>query len=721
MAEQRLSLAPGPSPTSEHDSPPREITKQFSSSGSGSSSWKKRVSTACLACKKSKRKCSGSAPCENCRAFQRVCIFDESLDQRRRVAAKRTADELSYHRDLLNDLFQLVRDADEPKALHLLGLIRQNTPASDIRAYITDTLTDLAVAGNSASTSSVSGSSLATSEAISKIEDARNLINVEGTTPTFRRKVMDIHFLCDDAPVKVPAHPWTRVTQDADLVAHLVSLYFTWNYPFHAFLDQGVFLRHMARGELSSEFCSPFLVNALLSNACYFSEFSESYVVEGDISSKGTDFLAEAERLKDELPVQPSLASLQGTLLMYERYAMLRNDDLGYVTLHEAIRMGESLGLVGSKGPRLTSEQLSLDMDISCRRTAWGLFNLDTMVHTGFLRPCLINYVNIPRIDLTLPEDQSLWRPYPTHREACLSYSSLFFDEACNLSTIARDISQSMFADQRGASGAFDTETDRRQSRDNLYEQLRRWDELLPEAIENGGQFSPHVILLKMRHNTLIINLFSCISRNRVPSTTSEAPKTPESPPSQTLDSKFNAWETAQAAARQIAMLTRLHRRDYGLGRAHPFAMYAINLALFTMLEQKSFDVLDSDFLSLASAFSIVASRSALGRNLFHIFRQSVRAKAQGDRLRDSTMITDDVKGLFDESPSTKGHSRFDEYAEGLEKLNRDRKYHGIGSEWGQNLQDYPGLGLSEMLDRYESLSLGKDDVLTERYRPFEC
>jgi hypothetical protein len=51
----------------------------------------------------------------------------------------------------------------------------------------------------------------------------------------------------------------------------------------------------------------------------YFSEFSEAYVVPGDISSKGCDFLAEAERLKGELPMQPSLASLQGTLLLYER------------------------------------------------------------------------------------------------------------------------------------------------------------------------------------------------------------------------------------------------------------------------------------------------------------------------------------------------------------------------------------------------------------------
>jgi hypothetical protein len=41
--------------------------------------------------------------------------------------------------------------------------------------------------------------------------------------------------------------------------------------------------------------------------------------VPGDISSKGSDFLAEAERLRGEESSQPSLAGLQGTLLMYER------------------------------------------------------------------------------------------------------------------------------------------------------------------------------------------------------------------------------------------------------------------------------------------------------------------------------------------------------------------------------------------------------------------
>ncbi|KAJ5128345.1 hypothetical protein N7526_006511 [Penicillium atrosanguineum] len=616
MTEQRT--LPSYSPVSESPPNSHHYTKPGSTSSSSSNPFQKRVSTACLACKKSKRKCSGSAPCANCTTFHRTCIFDESLDQRRRVAAKRTADELSYHRDLLDDLFRLVRSADQPTSLVLLDLIRRNASSSELRSYIDRTLSAL-------------GSNNGDSDTLAKLEDVKSVISVEDPEPAFRSKVMDIHYLCDEAPVKVPVWPWTSVSDDEGL---------------------------------------------------YFSEFSETYVVPGDISSKGCAFLAEAERLKGELPTQPTLASLQGMLLIY---ALSRNDDLGYKTLHEAIRMGEALGLVGDRGPRIASEQLSRDMDSSCRRTAWGLFNIDTMVHTGFLRPCLISHVNMPRPEQNQAHDQCVWRPYPTHRETRPSYLSPCFDEACNLSTIARDISRSMFAEERLNFHQFEMH---RQSRQVLYERLNRWNELLPEVFEDRFKPPPHAILLN--------------------------------PARHTPEFKNNAWEVAQSAARSIAALTRLLRREYGVSRAHHFAMYAINLALFTMLEQESFDLLDPDFLALASAFSVVASRSALGRNLFHIFRQSVRAKAQGNRIRGSDSVTDDLKDLFDEGSLNEGHSRFDGYADGLEKLNQKKKYNGIGED-GQSLQDYPGLGLSDMLDRYESLSLGKDDVLSERHRPSGC
>ena len=170
----------------------------------------------------------------------------------------------------------MIRTADEAHANRLLEIIRRDASAAEIRGFIDETLAAIANTGAAGASTGATSADLGTGEAadqkqeiVHKLEDVRQMLNVSGAgPPSFRRKVMDIHYLCDEAPCKVPAKPWTNVTEDDDLVSHLVSLYFTWDYPFWTFLDRDVFLRHMARGDLESEFCSPFLVNAVLANAC---------------------------------------------------------------------------------------------------------------------------------------------------------------------------------------------------------------------------------------------------------------------------------------------------------------------------------------------------------------------------------------------------------------------------------------------------------------------
>ena len=116
------------------------------------------------------------------------------------------------------------------------------------------------------------------------------------------------------------------------------------------------------------------------------------------------------------------------------------------------------------------------------------------MVHTSFLRPSLIDHVNMARLDINQPEDKALWQPYPTHRDPRLSFFSQYFDEACNLSMIARDISRNMFADHRSKTGLGPIH---RQSREDLYDRIRRWHDLLPEDFDVRYRPAPHIILLK--------------------------------------------------------------------------------------------------------------------------------------------------------------------------------------------------------------------------------
>lgn len=160
---------------------------------------------------------------------------------------------------MLNDLFKVIRTADEAQAQRLLEMIRSDATPEEIRIFIDEILARLQV---------LELPSKEKQETAEQLKALRSRANMQGSAPSFRRQVMDVNFLCVVPPVEVPASPWTTVTDDDAFVSHLVSLYFTWDYPFFSFLDLNAFVKHMRSRDVGSEFCSPFLVNALLAHAC---------------------------------------------------------------------------------------------------------------------------------------------------------------------------------------------------------------------------------------------------------------------------------------------------------------------------------------------------------------------------------------------------------------------------------------------------------------------
>jgi hypothetical protein len=164
---------------------------------------------------------------------------------------KAIAAEPSYNRELLFELFETVRRADRSYEQKLLEMIQDHKPVQELRAFLDGMVAN---AGLSELNDQIIGRSRRT--------------EIENNAPPVRPMVMDIHYLCDIVPYTVPAKPWTTVTDSDDLVSHLVSLYLTWGYPFYAFFCRETFVKHMRSGQLNSDFCSPFLVNALLANAC---------------------------------------------------------------------------------------------------------------------------------------------------------------------------------------------------------------------------------------------------------------------------------------------------------------------------------------------------------------------------------------------------------------------------------------------------------------------
>lgn len=78
---------------------------------------------------------------------------------------------------------------------------------------------------------------------------------------------------------KVPAKPWTAVTDDDWLVSHLVSLWFTWRHWCYPFIDRDIFIAAMQSGEENGGVCTATLVNMILADACVSGKPNHVHVI----------------------------------------------------------------------------------------------------------------------------------------------------------------------------------------------------------------------------------------------------------------------------------------------------------------------------------------------------------------------------------------------------------------------------------------------------------
>lgn len=203
-------------------------------------------------------------PCANCLKSRLECTLDSTADRRRRGALKRKIDELEDKEDLLVRLVGVLRESSNRRSFPLVNLIRSNASLPEISWYI-----DHQLPRNEPSrTPDLLEAPHAVGSAVSvdSRDDSRSL-----------RRILDAKRLSDIPRFRVPARPWTRVVDDDDLVSHLVSLWLTWCQPFGGcWVDRGRFLRDMQAGNVAGRrFCSPFLVNIILADACVC--FSSSF------------------------------------------------------------------------------------------------------------------------------------------------------------------------------------------------------------------------------------------------------------------------------------------------------------------------------------------------------------------------------------------------------------------------------------------------------------
>lgn len=172
-----------------------------------------------------------------------------------------------------------------------------------------------------------------------------------------------------------PNYPtrWTSVTSDADLIQHFVALYFCWEYPTFATLDQRMFLRDFRDG--IPRYCSSMLVNAMLAVGSRCSTHYSARADPNDSSTAGDHFFAEAVTLFEQEEDHHHLTTIQALGLMSIREASRGHTSSSIFysgqSISLAVEMGLHLDMSRDKGSEMNDERM-----VRCA-TFWGAFSLD--------------------------------------------------------------------------------------------------------------------------------------------------------------------------------------------------------------------------------------------------------------------------------------------------------------------------------------------------------
>ena len=174
---------------------------------------------------------------------------------------------------------------------------------------------------------------------------------------------------------------WTSVTADKELIIHLMNMYFCWHYAYFTTLSKELFYPDFLQGR-STQYCSPLLVNVMLSLGCHFTSRREARANPDDSATVGDHFFKEAKRLmheNDEFAVT-KICTVQALALMSVREAGCGREGKGWVYSGMSFRMAMDLGL-DVDAPGLSPDSALSANDIDARRiTFWGCFLFDKYV-----------------------------------------------------------------------------------------------------------------------------------------------------------------------------------------------------------------------------------------------------------------------------------------------------------------------------------------------------
>ncbi|XEV04549.1 hypothetical protein FSHL1_009836 [Fusarium sambucinum] len=286
------------------------------------------VTIACNNCKKRKTKCDSHRPrCGPCLHRDLNCEFADKEDPTSRENDKRL---LSTYKTV----FESIRQGNHEESMQAVQTIRDADNVQDAANSIAGAKALLQMpAANDASVleKRPSRDSLSFEELHPKRrqlrspqEDSNFMFEKQYMTDP-RDKYVDSNMFVDVLARELPLSRWTTVSQDDRQMNHLLSMFFTWDNIVERAIYRPIFEEdtiaidpHLANN-YPQNFCSAFLVNALLAASCLYTPDPAFFKEPQDSSTRGRRWAEEAETLLEKIET-PSIPLLQGlySLFVYE-------------------------------------------------------------------------------------------------------------------------------------------------------------------------------------------------------------------------------------------------------------------------------------------------------------------------------------------------------------------------------------------------------------------
>ncbi|KAE8372642.1 C6 transcription factor [Aspergillus bertholletiae] len=561
------------------------VRPQTMNTDSGSASKRRCVSTACIACRRRKSKCDGNLPsCAACSSvYHTTCVYDPNSDHRRKGVYKKDTDTLRTKNATLLTLIQAILNFEEEDAFDLVRQIRSCDNLEEVAQSImgqekgsTSTLKDLGPNGDHDTTqadqfeSELAGrmSGLMLEGSRKFIGGTSNLIFLPPESELYEYDA-NVGSHCGGHIYERSITQWTRVTADEQLLSHLMTMYFTWHYPFFTTLSKDLFYRDYVRG-VSGQYCSSLLVNAMLALGCHFSSWDGTREDPQNPATAGDHFFKEAKRLvlENDEHVNAKLCTVQALALMSVREAGCGREGKGWVYSGMSFRMALDLGLnfdSTSLGARNLGEE-----EVDARRiTFWGCFLIDKCWsnYLGRLPQLAATSVSVPKIDILPNEEAELWSSY-TDAGASLentqpSRTRTVALQLSKLCEISGDLLVS-FYDPTPRDKPLSKQVELKRLSE-IHTRLEAWKKDMPKELEPKERLLPQALLMHMFYQLLFIHLY----RPFLKYTKLNSP----------LPQHVSPRKLCTQAASAISKLLRIYKRTYGFKQICNIAVYMAHTA----------------------------------------------------------------------------------------------------------------------------------------------